>query len=139
MHREMGGYSPPSVDYSANEQIDLDTDCYPLLNRALEPTNVLPILDSIVEREGCTLMHLHFPSMWRDRESFSIPGFYAFIGRYNEMRKNQGIVHCLECSRILPDRDGWIPYGIMQNTVTVVSNITAGCVTLIMIQNTIYS
>ena len=28
--------------------------------------HVLPILDSIIEREGCSLMHLQFPSVWRD-------------------------------------------------------------------------
>ena len=101
------------------EQIDLDTDCSPLWYRALElVTNVLPILDSIVEREGCTLMHLHFPSKRRNKRSFITPDFCAFIGRYNEMRKNQGTVHCLECKKILPDTgDGWIPDdGIIENT-----------------------
>jgi len=29
-------------------------------------SHVLPILDSIIEREGRSLMHLQFPSVWRD-------------------------------------------------------------------------
>ena len=29
---------------------------------------VLPILDSIIEREGCALMHLQFPTVWRKEE-----------------------------------------------------------------------
>ena len=27
---------------------------------------VVPILDSIIEREGCSLMHLQFPKVWRE-------------------------------------------------------------------------
>ena len=60
--------------------------------------HVLPILDSIIERDGCALKHLQFPSMWQYEPSFE---FHALIGRYNEMR-NRGTVRCLECNRSLP-------------------------------------
>ena len=74
--------------------------------------HVLPILDSIIEREGCQLMHLQFPSVWLD--AFEGPStdseFHAFILRYNQMYTNRGTVSCLECNEIIP-RDGeeqWI-------------------------------
>ena len=86
---------------------------------------VLFILDSIIAREGCALKHLQFPSMWREEPSADSE-FHAFIVRYDEMRRNQRTVRCLECNRSLP-RDGhkWIGtyteedyhyYGIHWNT-----------------------
>ena len=69
---------------------------------------VLPIFDSIIEREGCALMHLHFPSVWQ-KEPSSDSEFHAFIVRYNQMRRNRGTVSCLECNESLPgDGDEWI-------------------------------
>jgi hypothetical protein len=108
------------------EQIDL-SEIYdthqPYLN--LQPLisldHVLPILDSIIEREGCALVHLHFPSMWREAPSTESE-FHAFIERYNDMRRNRGAVRCLECNEILPSVDGkWIVtndryYGTQTNT-----------------------
>ena len=71
--------------------------------------HVLPVLDSIIERDGCALMHLRFPSMWRN-ERPTRSGFHAFIVRYNEMRRNRGTIRCLECNRSLPWNvgDEWI-------------------------------
>ena len=58
---------------------------------------VLPILDSIIQREGCSLKHLQFPHVWRkDRSTES--GFHAFLGRYNEMWENRGLLSCLNCN-----------------------------------------
>ena len=78
------------------EQIDLSLigDESPYLDPEppISCEHVLPILDSIIEREGCALKHLQFPSMWQYEPSFE---FHAFIGRYNEMR-NRGTVRCLE-------------------------------------------
>eukprot|EP00984_Skeletonema_dohrnii_P018372 scaffold8557_cov100-Skeletonema_dohrnii-CCMP3373.AAC.12 len=34
-------------------------------------SHVLPILDSIIEREGCSLMHLQFPQVWREGPTIS--------------------------------------------------------------------
>ena len=98
------------------EQIDLsviydthqpDLDPQPLISYEHE----LPILDSIIERDGCALKHIHFPSVWRNEPSTD-SDFHAFILRYNEMRRNQGVVHCLKCKEILPrDRYKWIETG----------------------------
>ena len=63
---------------------------------------VLPILDSIIEREGCSLMHLQFPQEWREEPSAESE-FHAFIGRYNQMRGNLEAISCLECNQSLPD------------------------------------
>ena len=94
------------------EQIDLsviydthqpDLDPQPLISCEF----VLPILDSIIEREDCALMHLQFPSGWRKGPLNT--EFHAFIERYNEIRRNRGTVHCLECNQSLPDYgDEWI-------------------------------
>eukprot|EP00984_Skeletonema_dohrnii_P018365 scaffold8557_cov100-Skeletonema_dohrnii-CCMP3373.AAC.5 len=72
-------------------------------------SHVLPILDSIIEREGCSLMHLQFPQVWRDEPSAEYE-FHAFILRYNQMRGNWEEISCLECNQNLPrgSRNEWI-------------------------------
>jgi hypothetical protein len=57
---------------------------------------VLPILDSIIHTEGFSLKHLQFPHVWR-RERSTESEFHAFLGRYNEMWRNQG-PRCLKCN-----------------------------------------
>ncbi|KAL7425610.1 hypothetical protein ACHAXM_000085 [Skeletonema potamos] len=70
------------------EQIDLSLvgehqrpflDPDPLILAAV----VLPILDSIFEREGYSLKHLQFPHVWRRVRS----EFSAFLGRCNQKRE----------------------------------------------------
>eukprot|EP00984_Skeletonema_dohrnii_P007875 scaffold2901_cov91-Skeletonema_dohrnii-CCMP3373.AAC.19 len=65
---------------------------------------VLPILDSIIEREGCSLRHLQFPSVWS--EGGERVQFEQFIGRYNEMINRGGIIiNCAKCSAHLPPQN----------------------------------
>lgn len=71
---------------------------------------VLPILDSIIAAEGCSLKHLHFPYMWRKDRSTDTD-FHAFILRYNIMRENRDTVTCLNfnCDQNLPvNGNEWI-------------------------------
>ena len=98
------------------EQIDLSVvgeqqnpDLNGAINISWSCEHVLPILDSIIAREGCALKYLQFPSMWR-KEPSTDSAFHAFIGRYNEMRRNRGTVNCLECNGSLPTNPGdeWI-------------------------------
>ena len=56
---------------------------------------VLPILDSIIEREGCSLSHVQFPSVWS--EGGKSIQFEQFRMRYNEMLDNRG-VGCAKCN-----------------------------------------
>eukprot|EP00984_Skeletonema_dohrnii_P020801 scaffold10223_cov96-Skeletonema_dohrnii-CCMP3373.AAC.9 len=73
--------------------------------------HVLPILDSIIEREGCALMHLQFPFVWRQIAS-TASEFYAFMLRYNQMFRSRGVVSCLECNGRLPTgQNQWINSG----------------------------
>ncbi len=70
---------------------------------------VLPILDSIVAAERCSLKHLQFPHKWtKDRSTDS--EFHAFILRYNQMWENRDTVTCVNCNEDLPDENGehWI-------------------------------
>ena len=90
------------IDLSLDEQ---NADIIPALPISCD--HVLPILDSIIEREDCELRHLRFPSMWR-KEPSTDSAFHAFIGRYNEMKRNMGRTPCLECNRSLPTNDGGI-------------------------------
>jgi hypothetical protein len=87
--------------------------------------HVLPILDSIIEREGCSLKHLQFPKKWRkDQEEPSTDSeFHALLLRYNQMWTSRGAISCLECNQNLPPhRDIWIEtricrfYGIQLHT-----------------------
>eukprot|EP00984_Skeletonema_dohrnii_P035860 scaffold36150_cov172-Skeletonema_dohrnii-CCMP3373.AAC.3 len=68
---------------------------------------VLPILDSIIEREGCSLMHLQFPQVWCEEPS-AASDFHAFIGRYNQMWENREEIGCLKCNQSLPLGNEWI-------------------------------
>jgi len=63
--------------------------------------HVLPILDSIIEREGSALMHLQFPAKWREEPSTESE-FHAFIMRYNQMWEDRDAIRCLECNKLLP-------------------------------------
>ncbi|KAK1740850.1 hypothetical protein QTG54_008102 [Skeletonema marinoi] len=67
---------------------------------------VLPILDSIIEREGCSLRHVQFPSVWSERGERV--QFEQFIGRYNEMISRGGIINCAKCNTRLPEYVSWI-------------------------------
>ena len=95
------------------EQIDLSLfgehtspDLY--LEPPISCDNVLPILDSIIGREGCALKYLQFPFVWR-KEPSADSDFHAFIGRYNHMRGGREEIACLECNRVLPcDIGEWI-------------------------------
>jgi len=66
-------------------------------------TDVLPILDSIIERgEECSLKHLMLPNEWR-KERNTESDFHAFLTRYNELLcSREG--RCLECRCNLPNR-----------------------------------
>jgi len=62
---------------------------------------VIPILDSIIERgEDCSLEHLQFPNEWR-RERNTVSDFHAFLTRYNDYLNSRADV-CLKCSCNLP-------------------------------------
>ncbi len=60
---------------------------------------VLPILDSIIAADGCSLRHLQFPHKWTNESGSA---FHAFLVRYNEMRDNRDTVTCLNCGGNLP-------------------------------------
>ena len=114
------------------EQIDLslvDDNRNSIL--PLSCDHVLPILDSIIERDGCALMHLRFPSMWRSwwwNERPTRSDFRTFIVRYNQMRRNQGTVTCFECDEILP-RDGgeWIQPDTSSDYYGIQFHTCSGC------------
>lgn len=60
---------------------------------------VLPILDSIIERGECDLKHLQFPKVWR-KERNTESEFHAFLTRYNRYLVNRD-VSCLKCNNYL--------------------------------------
>eukprot|EP00986_Skeletonema_menzelii_P008190 scaffold3381_cov144-Skeletonema_menzelii.AAC.5 len=80
--------------------------------------HVLPILDSIIAVEGCALMHLQFPSVWRNG-LYTDSDFHAFYERYNEMYRSRGVINCLECNESLPTSHlpgEWMSFGRHKNT-----------------------
>ena len=69
---------------------------------------VLPILDSIIASDRCSIKHLQFPYKWRRNRPID-SYFHAFIVRYNEMRDNRDAITCLNCDGSLPrDSLQWI-------------------------------
>ncbi|KAL7490987.1 hypothetical protein ACHAWT_000604 [Skeletonema menzelii] len=80
--------------------------------------HVLPILDSIIAVEGCALMHLQFPLVWRNG-LYTDSDFHAFYERYNEMYRSRGVINCLECNESLPTSHPpgeWMSFGRHKNT-----------------------
>ena len=63
----------------------------------LSQTAVIPILNSIVDRQNHRLRHLQFPREWR-RDIHSLESGYLadFLEKYNETEHQQSI-HCKEC------------------------------------------
>ena len=69
---------------------------------------VLPILDSIIASDGCSLKHLQFPCRWR-RNIDIYSDFHAFIVRYCVMRGSRDTMKCLYCKKDIPPVGGhWI-------------------------------
>ena len=65
-------------------------------------TDVLPILDSIIERgEECSLQLLISPKEWR-KERDTESEFHAFVGRYNALLRSR-VAPCLKCHRDLSE------------------------------------
>ena len=101
----------PLSESSIIEQIDLslvgDHEHYrsnfrPLIS-CRPQDHVLPILDSIFEREGCSLRNLRFPSVW-----WTGGRFEQLLRRYSELLTNHG-VSCLKCNvNLPPENESWI-------------------------------
>jgi hypothetical protein len=63
----------------------------------LSQTAVIPILNSIIDRQNHRLRHLQYPKEWRrDIHSESVGFFADFLEKYNDAQHMQGI-HCKEC------------------------------------------
>ena len=70
-------------------------------------TDVLPILDSIIDMGGeCSLKLLIFPKDWR-RERNTESEFHAFLDRYNTLLRGR-IVTCLNCNDNLIEGGGMV-------------------------------
>jgi hypothetical protein len=78
---------------------------------------VLPILNSIISQDGCSLIHLQFPKKWQRARGQQ---FEDFVTRYKQMLTNRGGVRCdyfpfgSECNNALPPQrsewtnNGWV-------------------------------
>jgi len=64
----------------------------------LSETAVIPVLDSIIDRQNHRLRHLQFPREWR-RDVHSVESGYLadFIEKYNDTEHQQSI-HCKKCN-----------------------------------------
>jgi len=88
----------PLRDSRVIEQIDLGivSNCTREWGVYLTPQivykQVVPILDSIIEGEGCALKHLQFPKLWRNDDD-------GFLARYNEMLRRRGRICCRKCNK----------------------------------------
>ena len=82
---------------------------------------VVPVLDSVIEREDCSLRHLQFPKVWREAGRSNVQ-FHQFLQRYDLILLNRGIISCCKCSVDLPEEnEHWIElsgplYGIQNYT-----------------------
>jgi len=71
---------------------------------SLSCAEVLPILDSIIERgEECVLKHLQFPFEWCRIDSTE-SDFHTFLARYNDYLSSEAVV-CLTCNCNIDEDD----------------------------------
>ncbi len=68
--------------------------------------HVLPVLDNVMEVEGCSLRYIEFPFTIREDETSPRTDFHAFVLRYKQMMDDRGVIRCLECNQGLPE-DGY--------------------------------
>ncbi len=58
----------------------------------------LPILESIIEDEGCSLLHLQFPRKWRKARGRAGSDFYHFLLQYKAFLEDPRWINpCFEC------------------------------------------
>ncbi len=82
---------------------------------------VIPILSSIIELEGCALMHLQFPSKWRKRYGRSTQSvFHQFLLQYNSFLEDRRHINpCLECDEEIQQDEicvrNLVAYGVQMN------------------------
>jgi len=95
----VGDHESPSFTKEIFVQIKLRG--VPEISAPREPpiscAEVLPILDSIIERgEECSLEYLQLPKYWR-KERNTESDFHAFLARYNDYLSSRVVV-CLKCN-----------------------------------------
>eukprot|EP00984_Skeletonema_dohrnii_P024087 scaffold13198_cov94-Skeletonema_dohrnii-CCMP3373.AAC.4 len=93
--------------------------------------DVLPILDSIIEREGTAMKHLQFPKKWR-KEVVTESDFHAFLGRYNQMWEGRGRIDCPVCKEKFPDLEchiegPWVDTNMHSDCYATHNNVCFEC------------
>jgi len=68
----------------------------------ISESEVIPILDSILDADNCSLNHIQFPKKWREEKS---PLLVEFLSKYNRVMNGRNI----ECG-------GWCDGGACQGT-----------------------
>jgi len=84
------------------ERIDLRINGWDRSEFAPEPAiscdETLPILESIVEDEGCALLHLQFPKKWRNARGRAGSDFYHFLLQYKAFLEDPRWINpCFDC------------------------------------------
>ena len=73
---------------------------------ALSEEIVVNLLDSIVNKDGCSLKYILFPRKWRD-ETFTSSVIGDFRTRYNQMYQNRSL-KCSKCKMSMGDELEWL-------------------------------
>lgn len=58
---------------------------------AISKKDVIPILDSILDADGCSLKHVQFPKKWREEQSQML---VRFLSKYNRVMNEKNIACC---------------------------------------------
>jgi hypothetical protein len=82
------------------KELDLslvDKDCLHITHPEFKiaEADVIPILDSIIEADGFSLMHIQFPKRWREEQSRMMR---RFLSKYNRIMNDEEI-RCENCNR----------------------------------------
>ena len=95
---------------------------------------VLPILTSIIDKDGSSLRHLRLPKMWRERQSHQLG---QFLEKYNQVLNSRNI-SCSKCDGTClgSSEKPWVSYqqqakdyGIQNTCHHCMTNICQDCLT----------
>ena len=98
------------------EQIDISLVTQYVIDEILWPCQsepkishevVVPILDSIISVDGCSLKYIQFPQKWCPGRRTRIPQVHRFIERYNEQFIDRDII-CSKCNEDMNGNGIWM-------------------------------
>ena len=120
----VGKYESPIIDLQKPRLMVTCGDGYGYYDQSIPRIRqrlVMPILESIIWADGCSLKHVQFPYHWRNKKI--PPSLKQFQSKYNQVCCNRGI-SCTLCEENLSSK--WL---VSHDNILLSDNICYDCLT----------